>query len=113
VAKTDIVDLGPRRVQRGGHTLAERTWLDADGKATTEQGRGVVFLGPAGRTIPTEAARLAGLEKPKAEKSAPAAVSNPDTKIPGSAEEEVAKVTEKPKRKRTPANKARTSEGDK
>lgn len=70
MAKTDIVDLGAARANRGtGHKLAQRTYLDADGKATTDRTKGVTLLGPAGRVISGEAARQAGLGPKKGDTS--------------------------------------------
>lgn len=56
---------GRTRSVTGGHRLAEKTWLDADGKATTDRVQGVTLLGPEGRVIPIEAARRAGLVEEK------------------------------------------------
>lgn len=111
MANTDIVDLGPERIGgRGvGHRLAERTYLDRDGKATTDPVRGVRLLGPAGRVVPAQAARDAGLvvEEQRGAKAA----DEPAAKIAGTPEAELEQL-DKPKR-RTTRNKKRDTAKDK
>jgi len=96
VAQPNVISLSARREPGPGHRLTARTYLDRDGKATTERERGVTLLGPAGRVIPVAAARLAGLTKtaePEADK----------------AEE----PKEAPKRRAPASDKRRTPAGDK
>ena len=72
MARPNIISISARREPGPGHRLSERTYLDANGHATTDRTQGVTLLGPAGRVIPVAAARLAGLtksEQPKPDKA--------------------------------------------
>lgn len=107
MARTDIVDMGPDRIQsRGaGHKLTERTYLDASGKATTDLNQAVSVLGPAGRVIPAQIARDAGLVNEKTEE--PKAREAQGTKIPGTPEADLEATEQKPKRRARTADKRR------